>query len=146
MSISTLVRYAVLPALLGWGTFAAILITGPGGDDLSAARFATAVVAWLVVQGAASAGMFFLDRKRPAPRAPLPGLRLVRDDKGPDCERCGKPTRKPFLYRMPNYHWRCEDCERAVTEILFTAAQNGTLTESMLSYTRPFPTDRTTEK
>jgi len=72
--------------------------------------------------------------------------RRLTGQSGPDCDRCGEPTQKPFLYNMPNCHWRCEDCERQVTDILFTAAANGTLTESMLRYTRPLPADRATEK
>jgi hypothetical protein len=43
-------------------------------------------------------------------------------DPGPDCDRCGKPTNKPFLYRMPRTPWRCESCERIVTDIMLLQA------------------------
>lgn len=60
---------------------------------------------------------------------------------GPECDRCGKPTGKPSLYRMPHSHWRCEPCEREVTDILLGLAREGRLTERQARYARPFPGD-----
>jgi len=123
------------PCALGFCAYAAILLTD-GTEDLSWTRFAIATVVFL---GVSAVGSYVLGRTGV-------GRRVVGQRRGPDCDRCGKPTRKPFLYNMPNYHWRCEDCERQVTDILFTAATNGTLTESMLRCTRPYPTDRDTDQ
>lgn len=123
------IRTIAIPYAIGLGAFAAIVLTD-GTEDLSWVRFVFALVAWAVVSFVSG---YVLGRVWPSSGS----------GKGPDCDRCGKPTRKPFLYGMPNYHWRCEDCERAVTEILFTAAQNGTLTESMLRATRPYADHRT---
>lgn len=126
------IRTIVVPYALGLGAFAAVVLTD-GTEDLSWVRFVFAVVAWGVVSFVSA---YLMGRLWPSGTS----------GKGPDCERCGEPTRKPFLYNMPNHHWRCEPCEKAVTDILFTAAASGTLTESMLSYTRPLPADRATEK
>lgn len=41
---------------------------------------------------------------------------------GPDCDQCGAPTGKPFLYRTPRTPWRCEPCEAAVTDIMLRAS------------------------
>jgi hypothetical protein len=133
VSLRLIVTGMLIPGVLGIGAMAAIVIPR-GGDELSWPRLLAGLGALMIVQigGGYLAG-------RLSVRSPHAGT-------GPDCERCLKPTGKPFLYNMPNYHWRCEDCERAVTDILFTAATNGTLTESMLRYTRPYPTNRTTEK
>lgn len=146
MSIGTLVRYTLIPLALGVSAFAAIVTTGPNPDDLSPARILAGFAAWVGIGGAVQGGMFLADRKRlEAPPSQCPS-RSFPDRKGPDCDRCGNPTEKPFLYRLPNQYWRCEPCERKVTDILFSAAAAGTLTESMLRYTRPFPTDRTTDR
>ena len=126
------IRTIVVPYALGLGAFAAIVLTD-GTEDLSWVRFVIATVAWGVVSFVSG---YLMKRVLPSGVA----------GKGPDCDRCGEPTRKPFLYNMPRTHWRCEDCEREVTNILFDAAQRGQLTESMLKYTRPFPTDHATGK
>lgn len=60
---------------------------------------------------------------------------------GPECDRCGKPTGKPFLYQAPRSHWRCEPCEREVTDLLLGLAREGRLTERHMRYARPLPTD-----
>ena len=138
MSTSTLVRYTAIPLALGFGAFAAIVMTGPNSDDLSLTRLLVGFVAWLGVIGVVDAGMYLIDRKRPTG--------TLSTGKGPDCDRCGKPTRKPHLYNMPTYWWRCDSCEQVVTDILFNAATNGTLTESMLRYARPSAVYRVTEK
>jgi len=43
-------------------------------------------------------------------------LRLTGQS-GPDCERCERPTYKPFLYDNPRQPWRCEPCERFVAQV-----------------------------
>lgn len=140
MSIRLIVTGMLIPGVLGIGAMAAIVIPR-GGHELTWPRLLTGLATMVVVQvvGGYIAGRLSV-RSQPT------GSPLLFGGKGPDCDRCGKPTRKPFLYNMPRSHWRCDDCERAVTDILFTAAANGTLTESMLRYTRPYPTDRATEK
>lgn len=60
---------------------------------------------------------------------------------GPECDRCGKPTGKPFLYQTPRSHWRCDPCEREVTATLLGLARDGRLTERHLRYVQPSPTD-----
>jgi hypothetical protein len=40
---------------------------------------------------------------------------------GPKCDRCGDPTRKPFLYDEPKTPWHCDPCEQAVRAILLAA-------------------------
>lgn len=72
--------------------------------------------------------------------------RKHRERNSPPCDRCGEPTGKPHLYYAPSQHWRCDPCEREVTDILLTAAANGTLTESMRQWTRPLNTYRSTRK
>ncbi|MEU6990369.1 hypothetical protein ABZ953_06860 [Streptomyces sp. NPDC046465] len=44
--------------------------------------------------------------------------RRLTTPKSPDCDRCGNPTGKPFLYNMPRTPWRCEPCEDEVTDIM----------------------------
>lgn len=122
------------PCALGFCAYAAILLTD-GTDELSWIRF---TIAALVLVGVSAGGVYALGRTQRG--------RRMAEDPGPDCERCGNPTGKPFLYNDPHQHWRCEDCEREVTDILFTAAENGRLTDSMLRAAgRPSPTDRTAE-
>ena len=137
MSVSTLVRYTVLPGLLGWGAFAAILLTSPNPDDISVARMLAGFAAWIAVSGAIGGAMFLIDLRRPATSASRFAVPFA--DKGPDCERCGKPTGKPFLYNNPRQHWRCEPCEREVTDIVFRAASEGHLTDTMMAAIRPYP-------
>ncbi|TGB13878.1 hypothetical protein [Streptomyces sp. MZ04] len=52
-----------------------------------------------------------------AGKSPNPAVR-----KGPNCDRCGKPTMKPFLYNMPRTPWRCEPCEAEVTDVVLRMA------------------------
>lgn len=136
MGISTLVRYAILPLGLGFAPFAAIVLSGPNPDNLSLTRLLVGFAAWA---GGSAAAMVFADRKWPT-------LPLIVD-KGPDCDRCGEPTGKPFLYNMPRTPWRCEPCEREVTDILFAAASRSVDSglDDLLRRLGP-PADRTTEK
>ncbi len=43
----------------------------------------------------------------------------ARRQNSPECDRCGKPTGKPWLYRSPRTPWRCDPCEREAIDILF---------------------------
>ncbi|MGY5634197.1 hypothetical protein ACW7N6_38295 [Streptomyces sp. UC1A3] len=63
--------------------------------------------------------------------------KLWRRLNSPKCDRCGKSTERPWLYQVPHSWWRCEPCEREVTDILFGAARDGRLAEQHLRYTRP---------
>lgn len=67
--------------------------------------------------------------------------KLWRRWNSPKCDRCGKSTGKPWLYRTPCTWWRCEPCEREVTDALFEAARGGWLSEQHLRYTRPLLDD-----
>lgn len=114
------------PCTLGFCAYAAILLTD-GTEDLSWTRFAIATVVFL---GVSIGGAFALGSTRL-------GRRVVGERRGPDCERCGKPTGKPFLYNNPHQHWRCEPCEQKVTDIIFRAASEGRLTDTMRRYIQP---------
>ncbi|OEV11333.1 hypothetical protein [Streptomyces nanshensis] len=46
-------------------------------------------------------------------------------DSGPDCDRCGNPTRRPYLRRSPQSHWWCARCEQETTDILLDIAARG---------------------
>jgi ribosomal protein L37AE/L43A len=35
----------------------------------------------------------------------------------PPCDRCGNPTGRPWLFRMPRTVWHCSACEQAVAEL-----------------------------
>lgn len=127
MATQLIVTGMLIPGVLGISALAAIVIPR-GGHELTWPRLLSGLAAMLVVQigGSYTAGRLSL-RSQP--------LR----DKGPDCERCGKPTEKPFLYNNPHQHWRCEPCEQEVTDIIFRAASEGRLTDTMRRYIQPLP-------
>lgn len=124
------------PCALGFCAYAAILLTD-GTEELSWIRF---TIAGLVLFGVSGAGAYVLSWTRL-------GRRIAVEGRGPDCDRCGKPTRKPFLYNMPRTHWRCEPCERDVTAILFADASRDVSAglDEIFRLLEP-PTNRTTEK
>lgn len=126
MSVRLIVTGMVIPGVLGIGAMAAIVI--PRGEhELSWPRLLSGLAAMLVVQvvGGYVAGRL--------------SVRAEAKDLGPDCERCGDPTGKPFLYNNPRQHWRCEPCEQEVTGIIFRAASEGYLTDTMRRYIQPLP-------
>ncbi|MGW6145301.1 hypothetical protein [Streptomyces sp. NPDC055140] len=117
------------PAVPGFGAYAAILLTGDT-EDVSPVRLGLAVLALALIW---LGGTYLLVRR-------VYKRQIARNDwgnlggtggKGPDCDRCDEPTKKPFLYNQPRTHWRCEPCEKAVTDIMFTAAANSGLTKDM---------------
>ena len=67
MSVSTWARYTILPLLLGWAAFAAILTVG--ADGLDGWRVAVGFAAWITVTGGAMAGLYRLDIRRMEKRA-----------------------------------------------------------------------------
>jgi hypothetical protein len=38
----------------------------------------------------------------------------------PPCDRCGKDTGKPWLWRQTRTPWRCTPCDAEVAELVFT--------------------------
>lgn len=80
--------------------------------------------------------MNFLRKLRDALLLPAPSVpkrswfERLTTDQGPDCDRCGKPTGKPHLYRAPRTPWRCDPCEREVVDILFGISRNSRRTET----------------
>ncbi|MET4670871.1 hypothetical protein [Streptomyces sp. PvR018] len=50
--IGAFVRYTVIPLALGFGAYAAVLLAGPGGDDLSLTRLLVGFLAWVSVAAA----------------------------------------------------------------------------------------------
>lgn len=116
------------PCALGLCAYAAILLTD-GTEELSWIRF---TIAALTLVGVSAGGAYTLGRTQL-------GRRIAVEGRGPDCERCGNPTGKPFLYNNPHQHWRCEPCEQEVTDIIFRAASEGRLTDTMMRSIQPLP-------
>lgn len=60
--------------------------------------------------------------------------RRPKQQTGPACDRCDRPTGHPSRYNMPRTPWRCDPCkEKATATLLRTAKMPDTYISSAAS-------------